>query len=295
MILPNFIGIGAPKSGTTWLAKCLGEHPDVFMAPVKETEFWKFGDAEERLYDYAAYFAGARHERAIGEFSVRYLSFPGVPERIGRVLPNVRLIASFRNPIEQVYSNYWHLKRQNFNLHNAAEAPRSIEEAIERYRDFLLAPARYAANLERWYAQFPRNQLLLLLYDDIEQRPAEVLERAFAFLGVDPKFQPPSMTVKGTAVRQGASPRSENAALWHAKIYYQLVENIYTPMKRWMGTRRAAQIKEALRVRPMMERIFMQQGYPPMNAETRALLGNEFAPEIERLMQLTGLDLSSWK
>ena len=66
-------------------------------------------------------------------------------------------------------------------------------------------------------------------------------------------------------------------------------------MKRWMGTRRAAQIKEALRVRPMMERIFMQQGYPPMNAETRALLGNEFAPEIERLMQLTGLDLSSWK
>jgi hypothetical protein len=294
-MLPNFIGIGAPKSGTTWLAKCLGEHPDVFMAPVKETEFWKFEDAERRLPDYAAYFAGSRDERAIGEFSVRYLSFPGVPERIRRAMPNVRLIASLRNPIDQVYSNYWHLKRQNFNLHNPKEAPRSIEETIERYRDFLLTPARYAAHLEGWYAQFPRNQLLLILYDDIEQRPAKVLERAFAFLEVDPKFQPPSMTAKGTAVRQGTSPKSEKAARWHAKIYDRLVGSIYSPMKRWMGTGRAARIKEALRVRPMMERIFMQQGYPPMSAETRLLLKKEFAPEIERLTQLTGLDFSRWK
>jgi hypothetical protein len=57
VILPNFIGIGAPKAGTTWLAKCLGEHPDVFMAAVKETEFWKFADAEQRLAEYAAHSA----------------------------------------------------------------------------------------------------------------------------------------------------------------------------------------------------------------------------------------------
>src|SRR4051812_10446290 len=73
VILPNFIGIGAPKAGTTWLAKCLGEHPQVFMAAVKETEFWKLADAEHRLPEYATHFSTADGQRAVGEFSVRYL------------------------------------------------------------------------------------------------------------------------------------------------------------------------------------------------------------------------------
>jgi hypothetical protein len=295
VILPNFIGIGAPKAGTTWLAKCLGEHPDVFMAPVKETEFWKFADAEQRLHEYAAHFRGAEGKRAIGEFSVRYLSFPGVPERLHHVLPKVRLIVSLRNPTDQVYSNYWHLQRQNFNLNDASQAPQSIEEALEKHRDFLLTPARYAGHLARWQAQFPREQLLVILYDDIENRPSDVLQRVFAFLEVDPKFQPLSMSARGAAVRQGTSPRSEKAAHWHSKLYGRLVRNIYTPMKKLLGTRHAARIKEASRVRPMMERFFMRKGYPPMNAATRSLLAKEFAPEIEKLAQLTGLEFDAWK
>src|ERR1051325_1190747 len=92
MILPTFIGIGAPKAGTTWLAKCLGEHPDVFMAAVKETEFFKFADCEDRLEQYSSHFSSANGAHAVGEFSVRYLSFAGVPERIKRVLPHAKLI-----------------------------------------------------------------------------------------------------------------------------------------------------------------------------------------------------------
>ena len=295
MTLPNFIGIGAPKSGTTWLAKCLGEHPDIFMAPVKETEFWKFADAEVRLADYAAHFKGAQNERAIGEFSVRYLSFPGVPERLKSALPNVRLLASLRNPIDQVYSNYWHLQRQNFNLHDSSQVPRSIEKALEKHRDFLCAPARYADHLSRWLSQFPRQQLKIILFDEIESRPAEVLRSLYGFLGVDPTFEPPSLAETGTDVRRGTSPRTPTAARWHSKIYGALVQNVYTPMKRRLGTRRAAQIKEALQVRPLMERLFMRKGYPPMSAETRALLAKEFEPEIEKLEKLTGLDLGGWR
>src|SRR5947208_3679696 len=103
------------------------------------------------------------------------------------------------------------------------------------------------------------------------------------------------MAAKGTAVRQGTSPRSEKAARWHAKVYAGLLPSIYTPMKQLLGTRNAARIKEALRVRPMMERFFMRKGYPPMSAATRALLAKEFAPEIAKLAQLTGLDLDTWK
>src|SRR5262249_859152 len=157
--------------------------------------------------EYAAYFKDAENERAIGEFSVRYLSFPGVPERLKHSLPDVRLLASLRNPIDQVYSNYWHLQRQNFNLHDPAQAPRSVEEALEKHRDFLCAPARYANHLSRWLAQFPREQLKIVLFDEIEARPAEVLRSLFAFLDVDPTFEAPSLAETGSDVRRGTSPR----------------------------------------------------------------------------------------
>lgn len=294
-MLPTFIGIGAPKAGTTWMAKCLGEHPDVFMAAVKETEFWKFADAEQRLPEYEAHFRGAEGRRAVGEFSVRYLSLPGVPERIKRLLPDAKLIACLRNPIDQVYSNYWHLQRQNFNLPDASKAPRSIEEAVREHRDFLLNPARYATHLARWYACFPREQLLVLRYDDIQKSPAAVLQSVFAHLGVNPDFTPPSLREKGSAVRQGTSPRSESAARWHGSVYQTLVRGAYTPLKRLLGTRNAARVKEALRVRTFMERLFMRQGYPPMRAETRALLACEFASERDELANLTGLNFDSWK
>jgi hypothetical protein len=295
MTLPNFIGIGAAKAGTTWLAKCLGEHPDVFMAAVKETEFWKFADAETRLEEYSVHFKGAGGAKAVGEFSVRYLFFPGVPERLKRVLPHAKLLVSLRNPIDQVYSNYWHLQRQNFNLPDAADAPRSIEEAVRDHREFLLGPARYATHLARWLEYFPREQLLVLRYDDILESPEAVLHKVFAFLEVDPDFQPPSLTEKGSAVRQGTSPRSESAARLHGKIYGSLVRRVYTPMKQLLGTRKAMRIKDALRIRTVMEQLFMRRGYPPMSPETRLVLAREFSGEIKELSRLTGLNFDSWR
>ena len=294
-MLPNYIGIGAPKAGTTWLAQCLGEHPQVFMAAVKETEFWKLADAGQRLDEYQAHFKGAAGKPAVGEYSVRYLSLPGVPERLRNFLPDARLIVSLRNPIDQVYSNYWHLQRQNFNLPDPSQAPRSIEAALRDHREFLLTPARYATHLARWLAHFPREQLLVLRYDDIQKSPAAVLQRVFTHLGVDGDFTPPSLREKGSAVRQGTSPRSESAARWHGSVYQTLVRGAYTPLKRLLGTRNAARVKEALRVRTLMERLFMRQGYPPMRAETRAVLAQEFASERDELANLTGLNFDSWK
>src|SRR5947208_7454350 len=111
-MLPNFIGIGAPKAGTTWLAKCLAEHPQVFMAAVKKTNFFDYAAIEGRMTEYEIHFAGAEGKKAVGEYSVRYLLSAHAPERIQQILPGVRLIVSFRNPIDQVYSHYWHLHRQ---------------------------------------------------------------------------------------------------------------------------------------------------------------------------------------
>jgi hypothetical protein len=295
VILPNFIGIGAPKAGTTWLAKCLGEHPDVFMAAVKEVDFFKYPDFRDRLDLYASHFVGAQGCKAVGEFTVRYFAQAKVPDRIRDLLPNVRLLLSLRNPIDQVVSHYWHLRRQNFHNANPSNSPRTLEEAIERYPELLLSPARYATHLTRWQDRFPREQLLVILYDDIENRAADVLHRVFAFLEVDPNFQPRSIMEKGIAVRRGMSPRSEKAGQVHQRIYSGLVARIYSPLKRMIGTKRAARLKDVLRVREAMNIIFMREGYPQTEPATREHLQTLFADEIQRLQDILQLDLSHWK
>lgn len=293
--LPNFIGIGAPKAGTTWLAKCLAEHPEVFMAGVKEVEFWKLPDAEQRLDDYRAVFRGSGGRKAVGEYSVRYLTLPGVPERIGKVLPRVKLVVSLRNPIDQVASHFWHLRRQNFKFVRSGAAPASLEEALLADPEALLQPARYAGHLARFSAVFPPGQIHVLLYEDIVSRPEQVLRELFAFLEVDPDFRPPSIHERGSAVRQGTSPRNATMDQIHHRLYDVLVRYAYNPLKRTVGSRRAALLKERLRARLVMEKAFMRQGYPPLTEQTRALLRGVFASDLTELSRLTGRDFSHWQ
>src|ERR1700730_8549447 len=101
-MLPNFIGIGAPKAGTTWLFLCLKEHPQIFVAERKETNFFDYNNAENRLPEYEEHFANSSGFEAVGEISTRYLTSTRAPERIRSVIPNVRLFVSLRNPIDQV-------------------------------------------------------------------------------------------------------------------------------------------------------------------------------------------------
>lgn len=293
--LPTYIGIGAPKAGTTWLAKCLSEHPEVFMAAVKEVEFWKLADAAQRLDEYAAHFHGSEGKRAVGEYSVRYLSLPGVAERIHQTLPQAKLLVALRNPMDQVYSNFWHLHRQNFNSVEPGQAPQNVEDALRTHKDFLLQPARYASNLASFYARFPRTQIHIMFYEEISAEPERVLREVFSFLGVDPAFQPPSTRERGSAVRQGTSPRNPLLGRLHKSVYQGLVNYAYRPLKQLVGTRRAATLKERLRVRPLMEKAFMRTGYPPMDARTRALLRAEFATELSELARLTGRTLTHWQ
>ena len=294
-MLPTFIGIGAPKAGTTWLAKCLGEHPEVFMAAVKEVDFFKYPDFGDRVPLYASHFVGAEGYKAVGEFTVRYFALPDAPQRIRQLLPNARLLLCLRNPVDQVVSHYWHLHRQNFHTLDHRSAPNSIEEAIERFPEALLSPARYSFHLERWFKEFPREQMLVLLYDDINQFPEKVLQQTYGFLGVAPSFNPAAIRDKGLSVRQGTSPRNAFLARLHRTCYSFLTRGAYGPLKQLIGTRRAARLKDSLRIRETMNLVFMRKGYPPPAPQTRQHLRSLFAEDISRLETMLQLDLSRWK
>jgi hypothetical protein len=294
MRFPNFIGIGAPKSGTTWLVHCLQEHPDIFVAVVKETNFLDYDTITGRLSEYAAHFTCADRYQAVGEISTRYLISPYAPQRIRTYLPTVRLCVTLRHPVEQIYSHYWHLRRQNFHQRGRRNLPRSFEEALDVYEASLLEPAFYAKHLERWLYHFHPSQLLVLFYDDIRDRPQEVLRQVYAYLGVDETFIPPSLSANGTMARRGVSPRNFLCSYIYAVLYDQMNRHLYHRCKQLIGPRRASSLKERLPVHHLMEQLFLRPGYPIMHPQTRASLQARLTTDIQQLERLTKRDLSHW-
>jgi hypothetical protein len=301
--LPNFIVIGAAKSGTEALCTFLGEHPDVYMCPHREPNFFEAegrpevpyrgpGDAAwlgpemwtATLEEYEALFAGADHQRAVGEGTASYLySDSGeVPARIQRHLPEARLVAVLRNPVDRAYSAYSMMRgigREplgRFADALDAEEQRRAEgwEPIWHY----VRMGLYTEQLRRYDERFAADQLKVLLYDDFEERPARVLAELFAYLGVDEAFVP------DTTARHNVSlvPRSSRL--------HRLTVGRFAP-------RRAAKAVVPARVRRRLQRRIQAQNLvrpDPLEPALRARLLETFRPDVLALQDRLGRDLSGW-
>jgi hypothetical protein len=213
---PDFIIIGAQKAGTTSLYTWMTAHPDVLAARRKEPQFFNRRYDAEPVRSYWLDFPSrlrmamlrAVRRRAVvtGEASTLYLPDPLVPARVAPVLPDVKLIAILREPVDRAISNYW-------MEHNRGNEPLSLDEAM-RQEPLRGAPdvdrmgavnaarkpvrawgyltrSRYAEQLERWLEHYPRSQLLILEFDDLARDPLGVYRRALEFIGVDPDAAPP--------------------------------------------------------------------------------------------------------
>jgi hypothetical protein len=295
-MLPTFIGIGAPKCATTWLHNCLEAHPDVFMADVKETNFFVFDTIEGRLDEYTTHFETATDAHAVGELSVSYISSEVAPERVYRHVPNARLFASLRNPISQTYSYYWHLQRQNFHGWDLdlTDRIRSFEDALDLLPERLLEPGFHHRNLRRWLQYFDRSQLHVLLLDDVKEDAGRELARLYEHIGVDPDFRPSSVRNNDQSARRGTSPRGPLIERVRQFLYYGINRYVYHPLKRAIGQYRADRLKKTLRLRQIMERLFRKDGYPDMDPGTRNRLRTVFEEDIRRLESLLDRDLSHW-
>lgn len=291
-MLPNFIGIGAPKAATTWLAQRLRDHPNVFLTPVKETHFFTQDVVDGHLDQYESYFEDVERESAVGEISVDYYRSDIVPRRVHRYLPKVRLFASLRNPIDQAYSYYWHFQRQNFHNEGHAE---NFEEALEVFPDRFIQAGLHYQNLSRWLEYFDRSQILILFFEDVKEKPEQTLERLYKHIGVDPSVAARVASRREDQARSGTSPRGPVAERVRQGLHGFLTQHVYNPLKNLIGVPQATKVKNALRLRKIMEWAFRRDGYPDMSPETRSALRDRFASDIDRLEKLTGRDLSHWQ
>lgn len=268
-MLPNFLVIGAPRSGTTWIDENLRDHPSVHMARMKETHFFDQNYHRGMAY-YESCFAGWKGEPAVGEATPDYLhgqySAYDIPRLIRRHLPEVRLIASLRNPVDRVYSEFWNTKAKD-----ARNARLSFEAKLQSKPQFI-REGFYYEHLRRFYDLFPAERILVLLYDDLVADPRAFMRRIYEFIGVDPGFRSSYETVRVNQAR-GKKLLARSQTLWH--------------LSRALDRARLHGLAESVRR-------FNSVEIPAMDRSTRERLIELYRPHNEKLAGLIGRDLSHW-
>jgi hypothetical protein len=193
-MLPNFLIIGAQKSGTTSLWAYLRSHPEVHLSDYKEPGFfvaemnWNRG-----LGWYEDLLGGPGDVIALGEASPFYTMYPffeGVPERIRSVVPHVKLIYVMRDPIERMRSGYIQL------LADGTER-RPIGVALLKDSRYV-ALSSYAMQLEPYFECFERSQILLLTAEELLDQREKTMQRVCEFLGVNP-LAPMDLSIQSNA------------------------------------------------------------------------------------------------
>lgn len=178
----NFIGIGAQRSGTSWVYACLYEHPEICI-PIKEIHFFsreRFGNGKEW---YEEHFKKCAPAKITGEFSTSYLYSDSAAERIHTMYPEVKIIAILRNPIRRAFSQYG-------NAIKDGEIPETMPfEEFYKTNASVLEQGLYAKQLHRYFNLFDTSQVLVLVYED-NKNPKEFIQKIYSFLGVRSDFVP---------------------------------------------------------------------------------------------------------
>lgn len=292
---PNFFIVGAPKCGTTAMHTYLDQHPDVFMSPFKEPHH--FGtDIQNPFYlrdreQYLKLFEAATTERRVGESSVNYLYSKLAAAEIKSTYPEALIIAMFRNPVDKIHAQHNELHYQgkepvgDFEQALALEAERAAGRQLPDVPNpstlLYRQSARFAEQLQRYYEQFGRERVLVLIHDDLVADIRPVYRRTCEFLGIDPGFEPEfrivnaNHVVKSYALRRLLKqPPALVRALVKAVLPHQPTrEVIKLQMKRLNTT---------------------YQPRPPMRPELRRQLQQELLPDVVALSELLGRDLTHW-
>lgn len=189
MATPTFCIIGAQKAGSTFLQTVLGDHPDVYMVE-RELAFFEDPDFGTLSWDtFLANFAQAGGRSAIGFKRPDYLALPQCAERLRRYLPDLRLLAVLRNPVDRAVSAYFHYAR--LGLLPVMDVSKAIRTTLDgslatRYpiAETLITYGLYNQALRRYYALFPRNQILVLTMDEVTRDAGHAAHSIEDFLGI---------------------------------------------------------------------------------------------------------------
>jgi hypothetical protein len=296
---PNFFIVGAPKCGTTALYEYLRPHPNIFMPRIKEPHFFaKDLGTYPRIKtpeEYAAIFAeSTEHHLRVGEASVYYLRSSAAIPGIREFNPDARIIAMFRNPVDMVHSFHSQLLYVAEENESDFEAAWRLQERRSRGLDlpprsrgsFLLQYAQLAqfgSQTQRLLSVFPRDQVKLILFDDLAASPQAVYDDVIGFLGI-----PHDHRSSFPRINDNKRARVD----WLRRFARKpppVLRSAVRKLKEGVGAEGLGAMKKK-----MVELNTVKERRPPLSPAFRAELVEAFREEVGLLARLLDRDLSHW-
>ncbi len=299
MTMPNFLIIGAAKSGTTSLYYYLKQHPQIYASPVKEPSFFAFEGEEPtlcgpdnqrapvirglttNLKTYQSLFDGVSSETAVGEASTWHLYSPKAPERIHHYIPDVKLIAILRHPVERAYSGFLHRVRDGLEpISDFAQALQAEENRIQNNWGLIWRYTHtgfYYAQLKRYFDLFDPGQIKVCLYRDYRSNPVNFCKDIFRFLDIDDTFVP------DTSIKFNVSGVPKSKKLHSFLAGRNLIKDVLKPLLPFKWRKR---IVIGLQSSNLVK--------PPLSPQVRQQLAEVYREDISKLQDLIRQDLSEW-
>ncbi len=287
----NFIGIGAAKSGSTWLAECFKEHPEILFSSQKsEKELYFFSTSfgkgmikqrpsnfKKGLSWYHDQFPKPQKGKVRGEFCNAYLTDENAAQRIKEYNPNIKLLVILRDPAKMMYSLYWWLKGSV-----DIDAAPTFEEFVKNGK--YLYKGKYAKYLKRYFDIFKEEQTKVFLLRDVKNNPEKVVKELYNFLEVDSSFKP---SILGKRV---------NESIAHRSMFLKNLARFLVRFFKWIGLKK---LYYAIVLNPNIYQIYKRLNvtkaeYPEMSEKDLKQLRNYYEASNKALEQLIKTDVSNW-
>jgi len=281
---PNFFILGAAKSGTTSLYYYLGQHPEIFMSPIKEPTFFCEGfQIVKNPIQYFELFDSVKDEKAIGEASHAYLTNPSTAKVLKALFPEAKFIVIFRNPVDRAYVLYHHMRRNGYEKASTFEKALSLEEKRVHSQQFRKKCPQYFYNflyfrsglygeqIKRYFSLFDEKQFHFLTLSQLKSDPITSIKRILEFLGVSTDFRP-TLQVYNKSYYTARVPLMQY--IWRTKVKRPLLlRKLGFRVLRWVNFKKI----------------------PPMSPETRKTLTNRYESDMKEFYNLTGIRFKSWE
>jgi hypothetical protein len=278
--IPNFLIIGAAKSGTSSLHGLLSQHPQVFMSKKKELNFFGSNANFQKGWDwYQSFFEGSGSASAIGEATPAYTSRTENPEAVKRIadaLPGIKLIYIVRHPIRRIES-FW-----RFRFRKAPDL--SINQMVreESLKPWHIDRSRYWFQISAYREYFRDDQILVLFFEDFKADPERTLRQCFEFLGVDPTIQ---ISNPHKIYNKTKSSIEEVKSIFHkfrSLPFYNFIRNIFP--ETWRETMmKKTRLKKEIKV-PM----------PEWDPDTLRWVIDQLAEDIKKFLEFYGKPTDYW-
>ncbi|HUA32611.1 MAG TPA: sulfotransferase [Candidatus Binataceae bacterium] len=272
--LPDVIAIGPPRTATTWMHRILKGHLNLAES-VKETRFFDLRYANGMAW-YAAHFRNARAGLPTAEIAPTYFYSSDARFRIAERLPDVRIVATFRDPVERLFSLY-KLKCASGKITD------SFEAAVES-DDEMRESARYGYHLAEWISMFGRNRVLILIYEDLLSDPQTFVDQLCDFVGIERFEVDADMQQKENSTDAAVAPRMA----WWTKLGVSASE--------WMRSHRFDRTMAVVRA-TRVRRLFFGSGpeLPTLNPTFVRELHKQLRPQVEAVERAIGHEIPAWR